>query len=281
MQATVEGPPQTWYRSVGLAVLSAAVPGLGDWAGGDRRRGAWFMVLFAVLLLFYWPLRLPGYWWAYAALRPAGLALNGISSWCAFFARGRARRAVAGLWSLWVIAPLAVVPFAVKVEQQVALYAAGFQVFGVYGESMAPTLDFGDAMIVDRWEYRGRGPRTGEVIVFRHHGSNIVKRAIALSGSMVQANGGRIALDGSAIAEPYAVHRKPGNEPSEEDNFAPVRVPEKQLYVMGDNRDFCQDSRMHTGPDAYGPVYMSDVIGRVLYRFRTEESFAYRVEKIR
>jgi signal peptidase I len=40
------------------------------------------------------------------------------------------------------------------------------------------------------------------------------------------------------------------------DNWGPFRVPEGQLFLMGDNRDFSADSRF------FGPIPVRNVIGR-------------------
>ena len=46
------------------------------------------------------------------------------------------------------------------------------------------------------------------------------------------------------------------------DNFAPVKVPEGQLFLMGDNRDDSLDSRFSTDEGGIGFVPMENVVGR-------------------
>ena len=50
-----------------------------------------------------------------------------------------------------------------------------------------------------------------------------------------------VFINGKQLDEPYAVHTRPG-ERLEGDNMAPLVVPEKGFFVLGDNRDESNDS---------------------------------------
>lgn len=158
------------------------------------------------------------------------------------------------------------------------------QAFYIPSESMVPTLQVKDRLLVDKLVYRFRDPRRGEIIVFiaeegvqksllgriksvllegfgvqRPGDVDFVKRVIGLPGETVElvdgvvyitpVNGERFALD-----EPYV-------EFTDESDFGPSKVPEGHYFVLGDNRPASADSRT-----ARGAIPRSDIIGRARLR---------------
>jgi signal peptidase I len=132
---------------------------------------------------------------------------------------------------------------------------------------MAPTISPGDNVVVDTWSFRSRKPRAGEIVVFHHHGYDIMKRVVAEDASTIEGIDGSVEVNGRAITEPYAVHSSI-TPPMELYNFGPYRIADGEIFVMGDNRDYSLDSRIRSGADDYGPVFFTDVFGKPLYRFR-------------
>lgn len=143
------------------------------------------------------------------------------------------------------------------------LLAAVFNVhsFVVSGESMSPTLESGQWLLVERLQYRFREPRPGEVVVLRLRsedwffaavgGGRYVKRVVAGPGDIVQITGGQVYVNGSPLAEPYVT------EPASQD-MAPVTVPPGRYFLLGDNRNRTQDSR------TWGPLPRDRITGKVL-----------------
>jgi signal peptidase I len=86
---------------------------------------------------------------------------------------------------------------------------------------------------------------------------DFVKRVIATGGQTVACcdAANHVLVDGKPITEPY-LYYQPGLG-DKQATFDPVRVPDGQLWVMGDNRNNSADARFH------GPVPVGDVIGKV------------------
>lgn len=134
-----------------------------------------------------------------------------------------------------------------------------FTVVRVDGESMEPTLQNNDRMIVWRLGYE---PKQGDIIIFNPPGypKNIywVKRVIALGGQHVEIDyaSNSVYVDGEKLDETYL-----GEEMMPQTTLTEVDVPEGSIFVMGDNRNHSTDGRV------IGPVEKSRVVGRAVWRF--------------
>jgi len=148
---------------------------------------------------------------------------------------------------------------------------------------MNPTLYAGDRVLVDKRAYslrvpftlhevaRWATPQRGDVITFDSpaDGVNLIKRVVAVAGDEVAMSGNQLILNG--VPQPRALEDAQRWVPSElgwmkEEiwretldgqvievarlpdlnhltGFAPVRVPEGHVMVMGDSRDNSRDSR--------------------------------------
>jgi signal peptidase I len=131
-------------------------------------------------------------------------------------------------------------------------------------DSMLPTLEVGDRLVVEKISYRFRLPATGEIIVFDPpqqlqiqgyaKDQAFIKRVIGTPGQIVQIQDGKVYLNGTPLQEGYIA--EPPNYQME-----PVRVPENQLFVMGDNRNNSNDSHV------WGFLPKQNVIGHACFRF--------------
>lgn len=113
----------------------------------------------------------------------------------------------------------------------------------VASPSMEPTLKTGTLLILDKLTLRARPPRRGEVLSFRSPVEDIsmVKRVIALPGETVEMREKVVFINGKELDEPYAFYSRAG-ERLEGDSLAPLVVPPKSFFVLGDNRDVSSDS---------------------------------------
>lgn len=130
--------------------------------------------------------------------------------------------------------------------------------FVVDGESMHPTFENLDYLIVDEIIYAFKEPARGDVVVFRYPGNNsifYIKRIIGLPGETVSINRGVATIttingDTLTLDEPYIVN--------EDATYTKdVSLNEKEYFVMGDNRPNSSDSR------AWGVLPRKNIIGRV------------------
>lgn len=143
----------------------------------------------------------------------------------------------------------------------VALLIRGFvlQVYLVEGESMEPTLHTEERLLVNKFIYRFREPRAGEIIVLQDPGKpsrELIKRVVAVGGETVQVTKGIVYINGAPLQEPYK-----NDLFTQYSDSPPVLVPEGAVYVMGDNRGRSFDSRN------IGPVELGKVDGKAFFMF--------------
>lgn len=113
-----------------------------------------------------------------------------------------------------------------------------FEAFFVNGDSMYPTLQAGDYVLVNKTAYWFNDPGRGDVVVARaRSGERLIKRVMGLP------------------TEWFEIDDKPAN------------VDPREYYLIGDNRELSVDSR------TLGAVYDWDVDGRVMgaLRFKSLE----------
>ncbi len=130
--------------------------------------------------------------------------------------------------------------------------------FIVDGESMHPTFENLDYLIIDELVYDFKAPARGDVVVFRYPNDPslfYIKRIIGLPGETVSINQGIVTIttvDGKNITlnEPYIVNEDATYTKN-------VTLGSGEYFVMGDNRPNSSDSRV------WGPLPRNDIIGRV------------------
>jgi signal peptidase I len=152
----------------------------------------------------------------------------------------------------------------VKTLVSAAVYAIlivtfGFQVARVEGQSMAPTLEDQDRLIVNKLVYRIGEPRRGDIVMLYYPlnpEKSFVKRVIAEEGDTVRIVDGRVYVNDIPLKDDYV--------PSEfrsHDDWGPQVIPEGYYFVMGDHRNNSSDSRH------WGMVPKKYIIGKVQLRW--------------
>ena len=132
----------------------------------------------------------------------------------------------------------------------------------VFGESMKPTLDPYDCVIIWQLAYT---PVSGDIVVTdadNAYSQNIVKRVIATEGQHICIDENVIYVDGAKLQEPYLA-----SDPVLE--YAPmdIIVPADKVFLLGDNRNFSKDSR------EIGCFEQKSIKGKVVLRFLPFEIF--------
>lgn len=130
--------------------------------------------------------------------------------------------------------------------------------------SMAPTLELGDRLLVEKVTRYFRSPQHGDIIVFRPPPAlverrpdlrnSFIKRVIAVGGDQIEIRGGVPYVNGQPVSEPATVQQDTFQMPA-------LDVPANSYFVMGDNRPDSFDSRF------WGTVPDRNVIGRAIWRF--------------
>jgi signal peptidase I len=170
----------------------------------------------------------------------------------------------------------------------IALFSVTFRTrtFYIPSVSMVPTLQVGDVLLVDEVAYRLRPPADGEVAIFtpplHQHDADFVKRVIGTPGESVGIANGLVYRNGSALQEPYenqppsydlAIEKygiyvngrrldRPGaNVPERALWQAPDRIPKGFYFVLGDNRNYSDDSHV------WGFVPRAAFVGRAFLIF--------------
>jgi signal peptidase I len=156
--------------------------------------------------------------------------------------------------------------------------------FRIPSESMVPTLQIGQRVLVDRVSFRFTDPDRGDIVVFKppsgadsescgaEHASdqpcpthtpdrsdtNFIKRVVGLPGDRLKVIGGSVYINGRRQDESFAhldAQCPTCNLPRE------ITIPKGQYYMMGDNRGESEDSRV------WGPVPKKWMIGKAFMTY--------------
>jgi signal peptidase I len=156
--------------------------------------------------------------------------------------------------------------------------------FRIPSESMVPTLEVGQRVLVDRVSYRFSDPDRGDIVVFKppagadsegcaieqppdqpcprqtteRSDTNFIKRVVALPGDRLKVIEGSVYINGKRQDEPFArldSGCQTCNLPRE------ITIPKGSYYMMGDNRGQSEDSR------AWGPVPKKWIIGKAFMTY--------------
>jgi len=158
----------------------------------------------------------------------------------------------------------------------IALFIRTFIIcaYKIPSRSMAPTILVGDHILVNKFMYGIKipllrktiipvsNPQRGDIVVFifpDDRSKDFIKRVIGVSGDKIEIKNKKIYINNKEYTDSYGVYSDNVIYPSfiqTRDNFGPVTVPEKSIFVMGDNRDESLDSRF------WGFVNLKDVEGK-------------------
>lgn len=130
-----------------------------------------------------------------------------------------------------------------------------FQPFYIPSESMVPTLQVGDRIIVSKFTYRFSEPKRGDIMVFKFPldpSRDFVKRTIGIGGETLEISNNHLYINGQPVVENYLP------VDLQFADFDPVNVPPGSYFMMGDNRNNSDDSRV------WGPLPEENIVGKAV-----------------
>jgi len=147
-----------------------------------------------------------------------------------------------------------------------------FQAFYIPSDSMVPTLQTHDRVIVNKLSYKLHPVHRGDIVVFKTPKGpdgkpidptikDLIKRVIGLPGETVSEQGGKVYINGKPLQESYL----PAGTVTDcahfiAECFPKGPLPADEYWVMGDNRQGSRDSRF------FGPITKSEIVGRAFLR---------------
>jgi signal peptidase I len=150
------------------------------------------------------------------------------------------------------------IPLALAMVLALVIQATVAKPFEIPTASMDPTVKPGDRVLANRVVYHFRDIHRGDIIVFnppKELDSNVpfVKRVVGLPGDTVEVRTGKTLVNGQVFQVDGA------DTPTY--NYGPKKVPQGQLFVLGDNRNNSVDSHY------WGFLSDKDVIGAVFMTY--------------
>lgn len=146
-----------------------------------------------------------------------------------------------------------------------AMLVKGMRFFEVESASMLPTLHAGDrlvAMPADKYH-------RGDIVIVRdplERQGYLVKRIIGVAGDVVEVRGGAVFVNGQYVSEPYRPELIAYP-------MAPYRVPEGQVFVLGDNSNMSVDSHnwaaafLDAGVVVPAALPLDSVVARAFFQY--------------
>ena len=110
----------------------------------------------------------------------------------------------------------------------------------VNGESMSPTLEEGDIMILNKTAYYFNKPERFDIVVVNMPDEYLIKRVIGLPGEHIEYKNNTLYVDGKKVKENFK-HGVTANFNIEE--LGSDTIPLNTYLVLGDNRENSLDSR--------------------------------------
>ena len=153
------------------------------------------------------------------------------------------------------------------------------QAYLIPSSSMEDTFKPKDRVLVNKILYGFRIPLTyfklfafkhikkGDIVVFispNEPEKDFIKRCAGAPGDTVEIKDKILFVNGKPAQEPYIKHadsRLFKREEQPRDNYGPAVIPESYYFMMGDNRDFSNDSRF------WGLIHEKYIIGEPVLRY--------------
>lgn len=174
-----------------------------------------------------------------------------------------------------------------------------YEAYLIPTSSMSPTFLNGDRILARKLLPENHFPERGDLIVFSNPTSSkavaFAKRVVAVAGDHVEIHGERLLINGKELEKDrvpeeslkglgehvkgrvahevnsghrYLVTYGDTSEEARAQGEFEATIPERHVFVLGDNRDRSKDSRH------FGSVHIGDVIGYIDYIYWPSESWS-------
>lgn len=158
-----------------------------------------------------------------------------------------------------IIAVILIVNYVVTIQQNV-------------GPSMKPTINNGDALILNKTAYKLGKVKRNDVIAFLYSGTKyLVKRVVGLPGERIDFKNNVLYINGKAYDESFLGNDVVTSDFQMEDITGCEKgiIPKNSYLVLGDNRTDSMDSR------DIGIVSKKDIIGKTTLRIWPITDFGF------
>ncbi len=141
----------------------------------------------------------------------------------------------------------------------------------VVGQSMSPTLENRQEILVNRFIYSITDPKPNDIVVFLPNGNEkshyYVKRIIGVPGDKVIIKDGAVYVNGELFEEEAETAAILDAELAEEE----IVLAEDEYFVLGDNRNNSEDSRYAN----IGNVKKEYIIGKAWFIVSPYQDFGF------
>ncbi len=136
-----------------------------------------------------------------------------------------------------------------------------FSITKVVGNSMSPTLQNEELLILNKFQYRFFKVKRGDIISLKYADTKyLIKRIIGLPGETIFIKNSILYINNEKVDEKYILETMQYKDFSLQD-LGYDKIPQDKYLVLGDNRLNSLDSR------EIGLISKEDIIGKVAIRF--------------
>jgi len=143
-------------------------------------------------------------------------------------------------------------------------YRQHYQAFKLPGDTMTPTINKDERIIIDKKAYASILPDRGDIVVFQltlsGHKKLLCKRIIGLPNENLEIKDGKIYINNNLTlipGLPKETYYLNGGDFGKQ----AIKIPDGSYYLLGDNSNKSQDSRY------FGFIKKPDLIGKVILQY--------------
>lgn len=174
-----------------------------------------------------------------------------------------------------------------------------YEAFEIPVSSMSPTFVAGDRILARKLLPMRHFPERGDLIVYRNPmptgGTRFIGRVVAVAGDQIEIHGDRVLINGNELERDrvaneslrllsdqlgghvayevnagrrYLVTYSDSSNDGQAQSDFEATIPQRQVFVLGDNRDRAKDSRH------FGSIHAGDIVGYVDYLYWPSASWS-------